>query len=65
MDAIIFSLLTIALSVITVQLFLFLKVLQTTSFKEKFLIACVCSLFTISYIVRTCYLVYEALAIED
>ncbi len=64
-DAVIFSFLTIALSFTTIRLFLFLRVLQMTRLKEKLLIACVCGLFTVSYLARTVYLVYQALAIED
>ena len=33
--------------------------------KQKILIGVICALFTISYLTRTVYLVYEALFIED
>ena len=65
MDAIIFSILTIVLSVCTVQLFIFLRQLSHTSVREKCLIGAVCGLFTISYICRTAYLFSEAFLVED
>ena len=65
MDAIIFSTLTVVLSICTVQLFMFLHKLSHTSIREKCLIGSVCGLFTVSYISRTVYLFFEALFIED
>ena len=65
MDAIIFSVLTVMLSICTVQLFMFLHKLRHTCMREKCLIGSVCGLFTISYISRTAYLFFEALVIED
>ena len=44
---------------------MFLKMLRHTGKKEKVLIGVICTLFTVSYLTRTVYLVYEALFIED
>ena len=65
MDALIFGVLTIVLSISTLYLFMFLRMVRHSNTRTKLLIGGICTLFTVSYIVRVAYLVFEVIKAND
>mmetsp|Transcript_37145 Transcript_37145/g.48848 ORF Transcript_37145/g.48848 Transcript_37145/m.48848 type:complete len:111 (-) Transcript_37145:326-658(-) len=61
MDAIVFGILTICLTICTVMLFIRLRVMSLQSRKDKNVMGAVAALFTFSYLARSVYLMYEVI----